>query len=116
MWDSPKVSLRYIAEAVVHVAREFGLGATREGEDTLRLAVRLVYSECVSSSNRDSWAHVSAILRRRGVERLGTEQEGHTSCQVDSEWSSGAPSRSRMARKLCVGCWHSAHDEIEVTE
>ena len=50
------------------------------------------------------------------MERLGREQEGNMSSQVDSEWCTAAPSRSGVARRLCVEYWHSAQDEMEVTE
>ena len=41
---------------------------------------------------------------------------GNESSQVDSDWSTDAPSRRRVASRLRVEYWHSDQDDVEVTE
>ena len=93
-------------------ARDRLLASLRGSSDWMRHQVSgrlvgLVHSEGVPSPDRNSWDRVSAMLRKRGVERLGMEQEGRRSCQVDFEWRTGAPSRSGVASRLCVEYRHS---------
>ena len=88
-WDLPKVGFN-----VRHwwtSPRVFGLDAPPK---KLRLAVRMVHSDGVSSPDRNSWDEVSVMLRKRGVESLETDQEGNMSSQVDSEESISTPSCS----------------------
>ena len=60
--------------------------------------------------------HFVSDASKKRVERLETEQEGNRSSQVDSEWSTGAPSGSGVTSRFSVEHWHFAQSDVEVAE